>query len=223
MKELENLQNLWASIDQKLDRTWKLNLEVIRQTNLNQVRSKMSSLIWVKGFTLAFYLLFTLLFIGFAAANWPAPNMVVTGILFAAWTLAIAVASVHELSLIRSIDYSEPVTVLQKKLGQLRLTIIRYLRLCVWILPLNFGFIILFFKVLWGVDIVDVGNTAWMIGNITFSLVVFVPLAVWLHRKLSPENAHKPWMNRVLRSNGSQITEALTFLKEIEKFERSEE
>ncbi|MEQ9440391.1 MAG: hypothetical protein RIG62_15155 [Cyclobacteriaceae bacterium] len=223
MIELENLRTIWTGIDQKLDRNWKLNLKVIRQTNLNQVRRKMTQLIWVKGFTLAFYLLFTLLFAGFAVANWPIPHLVATGALFALWTLAVSVASIHELALVRSLDYAEPVTVLQKKLGQLRLTIISYLRLGVWVLPLNFGFIILFFKVLWGVDIVAVGDPAWMIGNIIFSIVVFVPLSLWLHRKLSPENAYKPWMNRVLGGNGSQITGALAFLKEIEKFERGEE
>ena len=40
--------------------------------------------------------------------------------------------------------------------------------------------------------------------------------------KLAPKNADKKWMDRLLRSNGSQITDAIAFLKEIEDFERSD-
>lgn len=219
MITLEDLKNTWAELDQKLDRNWKLNLELIRRTNLDKARKKIRSLIWVNALTLTFYLVATVLFVSFTIANLASIPLMVTGIVFGLWTLLICIAAVHEFELISKLDYSAPIPELQKKLSKIKLVIIRYLRLGVWIFPLYFGFIILFFKLLFGIDIVTHGDQNWIIGNLIFSVVVFVPLALWAHKKLSPVNAEKKWMNKLLRGNGSQITDALVLLDEIEEFE----
>ncbi len=124
--------------------------------------------------------------------------------------------------MIIQVNYADSLPILQKRLIRARLAIIKYIRLGVWVFPLNFGFIILFFHFLFGVDIVAVGDRTWIIGNIIFNTIVFVPLAIWAHLKLSPKNADKKWMNRQFRGNGSQITDAIKFLDEIEDFEKSD-
>lgn len=220
--ELEQIQSLWSDMNNKLDRNWKLNLELIKRSSLDKAKRKMSSLIWLKGLEIAFYGIFTFVFINMAVTNWASIGIVVTGFVFAIWTLGICAAAIHELVLITGIDYAEPVATLQRKLIRIKLTIIRYLRLAVWILPLNFGFIVLFFKVLWNVDIVAVGDQQWIIWNIVISLILFLPFAVWAHIKLSPGNANKPWMHKLLKGTGSQINEALALLEEVERFEKDD-
>ncbi len=223
MTGLENLQHAWAAIDQKLDRNWKLNLEIIRRSNLDRVRNKLSQLIWVKGLLLALCLVFAVLFVIFTINNWQIVHMAITGIVLSVWMLAASIATIHELQLISSLDYSKPIPDMQRRLGKIRLVIIRYLRVGIWISPLYFSFIILFFKVAWNVDIVAVGDQAWIISNLILSIGVFLPLTIWAHFKLSTKNAEKNWMNVLLRGNGSQVTAAIHLIREIEEFEEEEE
>lgn len=218
--ELDNLQEIWQGLNQKLDRNWNLNLDIIRESKLDKVRHKMQQLVCIKALALAFYGGFGFFCVSFAATHWGTPHFVVTGIILGIWAFAITATAIHELTLILRLDYNAPVTALQKQLIALRLTIINYLRLAVWIFPLYFCFVILFFYLPFGVDIVAVGSKAWLISNGILSLVVFLPLTIWMHRKLRPENADKKWMQRLLKGNGSQVAEALHFLQEIERFEK---
>ncbi len=221
MNELEGIRELWLGFDQKLERNWKLNMELLKRGNLDKARSKMINLIWVKAIALAFYTSAMFFFLYFAISNWAVMHMAGAGFLLATWALSIIVASIHELDLISKIDFSEPVTASQKKLHQLRLTSIKYIRLGVWIAPLYFTFIILMFKLLWNIDIVAVGDSSWIQANIAFSILL-VPAAIWAHRKLRAKNAEKKWMNRLLAGNGSQINGALSFIAEIKEFEKEE-
>ena len=220
MTDLE-MRELWIGFDQKLERNWKLNVELLKRSNLDKARDKMTNLIWVKSMALAFYASAMFFFLYFAISNWAVPHIAGTGFLLASWALAIVMASIHELDLVSKINFSESVTISQKKLHKLRLTIIKYIRLGVWIAPLYFAFVILMFKLAWNLDIVAVGDSAWIQSNIVLS-VLLVPAAVWAHRKLSAKNAEKKWMNRLLAGNGSQITDALSFIGEIEEFEKEE-
>jgi flavoprotein len=43
-----------------------------------------------------------------------------------------------------------------------------------------------------------------------------------MHRKLNPKNADKKWLNWLLQGSGSQVNEALEFLKEIDEFVEEE-
>ena len=221
--ESDNLKQIWSGIDQKLDRNWKLNLDIIRNIKLKNAKSRMTTLLWIKGITLAFYIFFAILFIQFSISHRAVIYQAAAGIILAVWTIAICIASVHELLIITQIDYSASIPVLQKKLIGLKLVIIKYFRLAVWILPLNFAFIILLFNLVFGIDIVAIGDKTWIMSNVILSIFVFIPLSLWLHNKLVPKNAGTKWMNSLLRGNGSQITDALNFLAEIEDFEKADE
>ena len=218
--ELAELKSIWNQINEKLDRNWQLNMELIRRTNLNKVKTKMRRQIWINGLTLTFYMFWALLFIIFVIKNWYVPYVALAGAILGVWTLAICAASIHELELITSLDYAQPINELQKKLSRIKLLMIRYLRLGVWIFPLYFVFIVLMFWMFWGIDIITMGDQTWIIGNVIISIIVFLPLSIWAHSKLSAKNAHTKWMNALLRGNGNQIVEALKLIEEIEVFEK---
>ncbi|MDX1630171.1 MAG: hypothetical protein R3345_15785 [Fulvivirga sp.] len=218
MNQIDEIKQLWSTYEEKLDRNYKLNLELLRRTNLDKAKSKIRNYTWITGITLAFYALVTLVLILFTIGNHESLPIALSSGILAAWTLLISIASVHELELISQIDYSLPITKLQKKLSHLKLVGIRYLRLLVWIFPLYMVFVVLFFKVIFGIDIVAVAETSWLLWQVPM-MVLFTVGALWAYNKLSPKNAEKPWMNKLLKGNGSQIADALVFLKEIEKFE----
>lgn len=220
--EKQDVNSLWNTLEIKLDRNWKLNLELIRRTNLDRIKKKMSGLTWVVGITLAFYGIATLYFISFTANNLTSPFVALSGIILAIWTLSISIASIHELELISRVDYAKPIVDVQKNLNKLKLAIIRYFRLGVWILPFSFVFIIVFFKVLFNLDIAAEADRNWIIWNQVIIIGLFLPFTIWAHRKLSPQNADKEWMNKLLKGNGSQVNDAIVLLKEIEEFEKEE-
>lgn len=222
MNELLNLENTWNSLNQKLDRNWKLNLEIIRETNLNKARGKVRGLIWVISITLAHYLFAAVYFMYFTATNWSVSHIAATGILLTLWALGCVIACIHELKLIAEIDYAKPVAKVQKKLLHIQMVIIRSFRLAVWIVPFYFCFIIFFFRVISGVDIVANSDTTWLIANVIISFGLFLPFAIWAHRKLNPDNIDKKWMKNLLQGQGSQLSSAMALLKNIESFETAE-
>ncbi len=221
--ELDKLQALWKTLDQKLDRNWQLNLEIIRKTNLDKARRKMNGLIRTISITLAFYALLASWFIHLTIQNWSSPFVAGSFMIIAVWSLFLCFAAIRELTLITQIDYTSPILELQKKLSHIRLMILRHLRILVWILPFSFVFVILFFKLLFGIDIAANAPLDWIIWNNVICLVLFVPLSLWLYKRLSPQNADKAWMQKALKGSGSQLTDALELLKEIREFEETGE
>ena len=63
MNELHKLQEIWATIDGKIDRNWQLNLALIKESKLDKVKRQLHQLIWVKGISFFFYGTFAFLFI----------------------------------------------------------------------------------------------------------------------------------------------------------------
>ncbi|MGH1365154.1 MAG: hypothetical protein ACRBF0_16455 [Calditrichia bacterium] len=218
--DLDNLKQAWQKQEKQLQNSWKLNLELLRTINLDKAKSRMDSLTRITAITLVFYLGSALLFAFFAVQNIGKMQFVLSGGLLAFWASLIASGSMRQLGLIAQIDYSEPIPVLQKKLETLKLVILRYLRLGVWILPFYMAFVVIGFKVLLGIDIIAFGDTKWLIVQAMLS-IAFIPLTIWLYKKLSPENINKEWVNTLLKGAGSQISDALECIKKIEQFEEN--
>ena len=220
--ELDKLQNMWQTLDQKLDRNWQLNLSLIRRANLDKAMRKMKGLTWVTSLSLAFYAIVASYFIHLTIQNWTSPFLAGSCGIVAGWSLFITYAAIRELKLILELDYSKPILEVQKQLVQVRLAILRYLRVLVWMLPFSFVFVVLFFKLLFGIDITAEAPLDWILWNIAICLVLFAPLSFWLYKKLNPKHAEEEWIYKFLKGSGSQISDAISFLKEIDTFEGME-
>ena len=220
--ELDKLQTMWQALDEKLDRNWQLNLSLIRKANLDKAKRKMKGLTWVTSLSLAFYALITSYFIRLTLYNWSSPYLAGSFLIVAAWSLFISYTAIRELQLILQVDYSKPILEVQKQLVQVRLAILRYLRILVWMLPFSFVFVALFFKFLFGIDITAEAPLDWILWNIAICIVLFTPLSYWLYRKLDPKHADEEWMRKFFQGSGSQVSDAIAFLREIEEFEGME-
>ena len=137
--ELSELKSTWLAYEKKLDRTWKLNLQLLRTTNLDKAKSKIKRLTWIVGTTLVFYLILSLFLLFFAIQHIMTPHMAAAGIVLTVWALAIAIGAMQQLALISRLDYAAPVTTLQKKLESLRLIILKYFRLAIWDIAFLYG------------------------------------------------------------------------------------
>lgn len=50
---MEELKHIWKEQEKKIDRNWKLNVEMLRNTNLDKAESKINSLTWITAITLS--------------------------------------------------------------------------------------------------------------------------------------------------------------------------
>lgn len=219
---MEELKHIWKEQEKKIDRNWQLNVEMLRNTNLDKAKSKMNSLTWITAITLSFYLLMAMFFAIFAFKNLQTAHIAISGFVLTIWSLLIAVGAIKQLSAIQKIDYTEPIPILQKKLESLKLIILKYLQLAQWIIPLYLAFVVFWVKVLFNFDIIVNAGKTWLIVQLILSISL-IPLSVWLHKKLSPKNISKKWVSSILKGAGSQVSEAIEFIKRIDEFKRNQD
>jgi len=215
MNEEKQFQELWSRHEQQLRQQVSINTELLRKINMDKIEKKMKSLVRIKAIALCFYILIGFLLIGYVVAKWPEPVFMISGTILAVLAFTIVYISVKELKLILTIDYSATISQLQKQLLILRSAVIKYLRKLIWIFPLYMAFVVLFFDLIFGINIIQHGDRIWLLVQCVISVFVMIPLAVWMHKKLIPENADKKWMRWILKGNGTQITEALELIRDI--------
>ena len=215
MKEEDKFRELWSQHEQQLQQQVSINTDLLRKINMDKVEKKMKSLVRIKAIALSFYILIGSLLIGYIVAKWPQPVFVISGVILAVLAFTIVYTSVKELKLILTIDYSATISQLQKQLLNIRSVVIKYLRKLIWIFPLYMAFVVLFFDLVFGINIIQHGDRIWILMQSVISVFVMIPLVVWMLKKLVPENADKKWMRWILKGNGTQITEALELLREV--------
>lgn len=219
--DLSNLQDMWNRFEQKLEKSTRLNLELLKKVNVNRVQNKLKSLVWQQSITIAFYILAGAYFMHFCAIHWENWHYVISGGILAIWSFIASASAIHQLQLILTIDYSMPVLQLQKRLMRIKTAIIKNLRIAVWVLPFYMAFVVWISEVLFGIDFIAITGISALSWNFILSGLL-IPAAWWMHGKLNPKNADKMWLNWLLQGSGSQVNEALEFLKEIDQFEREE-
>jgi hypothetical protein len=163
-----------------------------------------------------------LLFGLYIGSNAPVPQLMISGGVYLILAAIGLIGAVNQLTIVQSIDFSEPIPAILKKLTLLKLNVLRFIRLGVWTVPLYTASIIIMFDLLWGVDIYTVGDKNWWISQIVLS-ALFVPLAFWLYNKLSIKNMNKEYMKNLFNSSGGRkITASVDFLNEIAIFEKED-
>jgi hypothetical protein len=114
-----------------------------------------------------------------------------------------------------------PVLQLQKRLMRIKTAIIKNLQIGVWMFPFYMAFVVWISELFFGIDFIAITDTSALSWNFILSGLL-IPVVWWMHRKLNPKNADKKWLNWLLQGSGSQVNEALEFLKEIDEFVEEE-
>ncbi|MGI8819875.1 MAG: hypothetical protein ACR2ID_03250 [Chthoniobacterales bacterium] len=220
--ELDELKQTWNEQTQKLDRVLSLNVQSFKAAQLEKTKSALDRF--------KLYLIFELL-VGLAlllgtgsylASHLSALTLAGPALIFGLSVLVAVCGDIRELILLGQISYAEPVTVSQKKLEDIKLHLLRTLRLMVLMLPLYMVYVILGLNLFFGWDILEQGNAAFRWGNLVVSLVLVAP-AVWLFRNLSFNGMSHPVIRVLIEgAGGKQVIAALAFLKTLQEFEDEE-
>jgi len=215
MADSFNLQELWQLNSQEMEKSKALNLLILKKINIQGAKGKLNPLIWINTLTLIFYIATIIFSMSFVYEFKDKLHYVISGSIIALWSLTIVIGAINQLKSILSLDYSEPVLILQKKLIQIKLMGLEYFKLALMIIPFNLAFIIMGYELFFSVDLLQKEIPEWVERHIWISLLLVIP-SLWIYQSLSPKNINKKWLKWLMQGTGSQIDEALDLFKEIE-------
>ncbi|CAM1365476.1 conserved membrane protein of unknown function [Tenacibaculum soleae] len=218
---MENLdiQNLWKQNETLLEANRKLNLILLKEMKLDKAKSSLFGLLFLPITTLIFYTIIGFYAIYFAVEHAQFWYFAFSGAVVTFFSFWLVWSSIKQLKLILSIDYTEAVVKIQQKLSMLKTAIVLNFRIVAWLLP--FGpFVGLFFvKAIFNIDLMVLLNFN-MIISFGIATIILEIVSLLLLRALHQKRFDSKWLNWLLLGSGSQINDALQYLKSIEDFQK---
>ena len=122
----------------------------------------------------------------FTAKNWSTPRFTIPAIVLDIAAIAALAALNAQIGMALSIDYTQPIAAIQKRLETLRKFRIRYIQaILVTSALLWVPVFIVAMKGFFGADVYRLFGTAWIVTNVAFGFAVLA-LGIWLSKKYRP-------------------------------------
>jgi hypothetical protein len=210
--ELDELKERWAEHDRKLDESIRLNRRLLRDMYTRRARFAL----WRLAAMLAAGALFMLAIIvslgRFIAQNWSMPRIVWPAIVLDVLAIATLAALNAQIGLALNINYNQPIAVIQKRLETLRKFRIRYIQAIFLMATLTWVTIFIVLTRLF--------NTAWVVANVVFGLLVFA-IGIWVARRYGDRMSNSAFGRRFLRElAGYNLNAASDFMATLAEFEK---
>ena len=220
---LEELKSLWAEQDRKLDSIVHLNVRLLRSIEIKPTRTALGRL--TAGIVAeAIFTAVTILLAGsFFGDNAGVPALAISGAVMLISAIGLFISLVRQIVIVRSIDYTEPVTHIQKNVEALRIVRIRTTQaLLLCSVALWAPLLIVGGKALFGTNLYDALGPAYVWSNIALG-VALIPIALWIARRMGAATATAPAVRYLARTiNGSSLNSAIDFLAALAAFETDE-
>lgn len=214
----EDLNALLKALDNKLNHSIATNFRTLSDLQVQKSIFTLRKLRLYAIFEIIVGALIMILLGNFIYHNTDSLSLIVSAAILQIFTvLAIAGAS-QQLILISEFEVAASVTENQRILASLQTHSITLLRLMILHFPFFLPYILIGFKIFFNINIWKTGNLSWLISSLLLSIAL-IPVSIWLYRKIQPANMHLKWVRKLVEiTNGKQISEAMSFLDEIEKF-----
>src|SRR5208282_1348231 len=217
MLDLEQMKQQWVEHDRKLDETIRLNRQLLSMTNLHGARSTLQQMTAFLALGAIIWFAIVVALGSFIYANIGTFRFALPAALLDVFAIAMLSTNIRLMATARQIDYSQPVTLIQKQLANLRRLRIRITQRAliagtvVWA-PAA----IVACRVLLGIETYSV---AWLLTNVAFGLSL-IPLSLWVSKKFGDRMTQSPFMQQLMNDiAGRNLTKAQNFLSELSEFE----
>jgi hypothetical protein len=219
--ELDELKEKWEEYDRKLEVNLRLNRRLLRDSYTARARFALWRLAGMLALGAMVILPIIIALGGFIAVNWRAPRFVIPAMVLDLMAVAALATLVAQIGLALSIDYSQPIAQIQKRLETLRKLRIRYVQgICLTMTLTWAPVFIIVMKVFLGVDVYRTFGVTWLIANVAFGLLLLA-IGLWLARHFGARWSNTAAGKRFLRDlAGYNLNAASRFLSSIEEFER---
>lgn len=221
--ELDDLKEKWEEHDRKLELSLRLNRQLLRDRYTARARFALWRLAGMLALG-SIAILAVIVALGrFIAVNWPALRFVVPAMALDLMAIAALATLIAQMGLALTMDYSQPVAGIQKRLETLRKLRIRYVQAIVLASTLTWAPIfIIVMKAFLGVDVYRTFGVTWLIVNVVFGLLLLA-VGYWLARHYGSRWSNTAAGRRFLRDlAGYNLNAASRFLCSIEEFERDD-
>jgi hypothetical protein len=209
----------WQEGDQKLDAAIRLNQHLLREVVRGKAETalkRLSRFLWIElllnaGGTL---MLGRFIFDHFAETRFLIPALALQ-----LGLIVLIIAGARQLAALAGIDYNAPVVEIQRRLASLRAERIQTMKWTLLLAPLAWvPLLIVGMKSLVDVDVYATFNTALLVANVVFGLLV-IPIGVLASRRYGDRLARWPLAQRLLRDIGGQNFAAVRrFLDSLSEF-----
>jgi hypothetical protein len=212
--ELDDMKQAWAGLDERLDKQYALNFQLLRDGKLDKARRGLRPLVWGQAIQLTIGVLITFWAGAFWATRWHVTHLLICGLLVHLYGILLIVFAARVLYSIQRLDYAAPVLVIQRQLADLRswrvgveAPVNGVLGCFIWI-PVTW------MSLAWyGIDLWSPGFMLWAIASSLVGLAAVV-WVVWLMRRAG--------MARKIEDNaaGRSLQKAEAMLADIARFEQ---
>lgn len=219
--DFDTLQRRWDSLNETLDTRLQQQNQALRTLTLQTVQRAVQRHSWSLSAEVIITIPVLLLLGSFLAAYSAEPRFFIPALVLQVFTIVQLAIHIHKLTVLRSLNYSEPVVTLQKQLAALR---VGWQRRLIWLyacLPLLWPpLLIVAMQGLLGLDAYALLGLPYLGVNLLVGLAC-VPLVLWLARFLAPKVEHVPALRRLADDlTGRSMREALDALDAAVAFER---
>ena len=118
--ELEELKKSWSDYHEKLDRNLRLNQSILKEINLNKMKSKMRRMMTFRVAEALCFLVIVIALWGFIAANLSLSAPIISALILTIFGTIGLAGSIGQIILIGKIDYSSSVILIQKQLARIK-------------------------------------------------------------------------------------------------------
>jgi hypothetical protein len=217
MLDLDEMKEVWTAHDEKLDQNIRLNRELLNSATLSRAHSAMQRMSWALSLEAGMWFVIIFSLGSFIFRHVAVVRLSLSAAALDVYAIAMLAATIRQIVALRQIDYSGPVTAIQKQLEMLRVLRIRITQKAllggtvVWA-----PFLIVTARAFVGVDIV---NSLWLWANVAFGLCL-IPLALWLSKSFGERMGRHPFIQRVMNDlAGRNLNAASEFISKLSGFE----
>jgi hypothetical protein len=212
--QLEQLQEQWQRLDEKLERTVRVQSDLLRLAVMRPARRRIHWMAFWPAFDLACCVVAVIVTGFFLRQHWAAWSLVVPAGIVLAAAVALLIDSMWQLERISRIDWGGTVVDIQQSLSRLRIATIRQFKWVILLCPLV-GFCGLVVGSQSLLDrlpqphfILDKLNPWWAASNYAFG-VLFILFGYAIIRFLAKRFGNRGWWQRALDAvSGTAMTQA---------------
>jgi hypothetical protein len=157
----------------------------------------------------------------FLAEHVREPRFFFPGLVLHLSAIALTGAAVRQLVHLHGIEYGGPVTAIQKQLAQLRIEWIVTTKWTLIAAPLLWvPLLVVGVKALLGLDAWALFDTAWIVSNVVFGVVVLLAM-LWIAHRYGERMHRSPLMKRWMDALAGRSLQAATrFIDDVAEFEK---
>jgi len=216
--EADELKEIMASYDAKLDSILSLNESSLKKMKLDNTRKQTRYIVILRSIEVVSFGILAIILGGYIVDNWSSTHLAISGIILHIFTLIALIGSIGQLVLLQQIDYAKPIVEIRKKIELVNSHSLLFLKLMLLSAPIWWAYPIVAFDGFFNIDLFTHMDPDFVLKYVIVNALLIFPL-VWLLNKLTHKNIHVKWIRKTMGFlTGTKTKKALEFLNEIEEF-----